>query len=199
MTPHGRYFMQAIIYPQVPPFPHVEDYLWPDFSDDANSFFTQFEKPEELACYRSDSPCLPPAPRSNTPVDQRRTEFFQGWEFEEGDIRYAPPLLELLLPPQVWQEPLPVSPRFLPVDLLDPGYYVPNLEQVHQDFRNFYPSPQSSLPPLEEPVDWTYVRHRLLEQEIFRSGFSTPLTSDLVRITDDLHRAFVLDIVENLM
>ena len=191
--------MQAIIYPQVPPFPHVEDYLWPDFSDDANSFFTQFEKLEELACYRSDSPRLPPAPRSNTPVDQRRTEFFQGWEFEEGDIRYAPPPLELLLPPQVWQEPLPVSPRFLPVDLLDPGYHVPNLEQVHQDFQNFYPSPQSSLPPLEEPVDWTYVRHHLLEQEIFRSGFSTPLTSDLVRITDDPHRAFVPDTVENLM
>ena len=25
-------------YPQVPPFPHIEDYLWPDFSDDADTF-----------------------------------------------------------------------------------------------------------------------------------------------------------------
>ena len=40
-----------LVYPQVPPFPHVEDYLWPDFSDDADAFFEQFEEPEELASY----------------------------------------------------------------------------------------------------------------------------------------------------
>ena len=85
------------------------------------------------------------------------------------------------------------------MDLLDPGYHVPDSEQVHQDFRNFYPSPQSTLLLLEEPVDWTYVRHRLLEQEIFRSGFSTPLTSDLVRITHNPYRAFVLKPVEDLI
>ena len=28
-----------LVYPQVPPFPHVKDYLWPDFSDDTNAFF----------------------------------------------------------------------------------------------------------------------------------------------------------------
>ena len=33
-----------LVYPQVPPFPHVEDYLWPDFSDDADAFFEQFEE-----------------------------------------------------------------------------------------------------------------------------------------------------------
>ena len=106
-----------LIYPQVPPFPHVEDYLWPDFSDDANAFFEQFEEQEELASYRSESPRLPPAPRFDTPVDERRIEFFQGWEFEEFDFRYVPP--------PAWQEPLPVLPRFPPVDLLDPGYHVP--------------------------------------------------------------------------
>ena len=150
-----------LVYPQVPPFPHVEDYLWPDFSDDADAFFEQFEEQEELPSYRSKSPRLPPAPRFNTPVDERRIEFFQGWEFEEFDFRYVPP--------PAWQEPLPVSPRFPPVDLLDPGYHVPEEEQVHQDFRNFYPKPIRSPSPLEEPIDWTYVRRRLLEQEIFRS------------------------------
>ena len=33
-----------LVYPQVPPFPHVEDYLWPDFSDNADAFFEQFEE-----------------------------------------------------------------------------------------------------------------------------------------------------------
>ena len=28
-----------LVYPQVPLFPHVEDYLWPDFSDNADAFF----------------------------------------------------------------------------------------------------------------------------------------------------------------
>ena len=128
-------------YQQVPPFPHVEDYLWPDFSDDADTFFAQFEEPEELASYRSGSPHLPPIPRFDTPVDQRRIKFFQGWKFEEGDVRYAPPPLEPALPPQIWQEPLPISPCFPPVDLEDPGYHVPDLKQVHQDFRNFYMTP----------------------------------------------------------
>ena len=150
-----------LVYPQVPPFPHVEDYLWPDFSDDADAFFEQFEEQEELPSYRSESPRLPPAPRFDTPVDDRRIEFFQGWEFEEFDFRYVPP--------PAWQEPLPVSPRFPPVDLLDPGYHVPEEEQVHQDFRNFYPEPIRSPSPLEEPIDWTYVHRRLLEQEIFRA------------------------------
>ena len=59
-----------LVYPQVPPFPHVEDYLWPDFPDDANTFFTQFEEPEELASYRSESLHLPPAPRFDTLVNQ---------------------------------------------------------------------------------------------------------------------------------
>ena len=163
-----------LVYPQVLPFPHIEDYLWLDFSDNADIFFEQFEKEEELASDRSVSPRLPPTPRFDTPVDQRRTEHFQGWEFEEFDFRYVPP--------PVWQEPLPVSPHFPPVDLLDPVYHVQDLKKVHQDFRNFYPSPQSLPPLLEEPVDWTYVQHHILEQEIFRSGFSTPLTSDLVRI-----------------
>ena len=188
-----------LVYPQVPPFPHIEDYLWPDFSDDANTFFTQFEELEELASYRSELPHLPPAPRFDTPVNQRRIEFFQGWEFEEGDIHYAPPPLEPLFPPQVWQEPLPISPCFPLVDLLDPRYHVLDLEQVHQDFRNFYPSPQSSPPPLEEPVDWSYFQHCLLEQEIFRSGFSTPLTSSLVRITHDPYRAFIPNPVEDII
>ena len=128
-----------LVYPQVPPFPHIEDYLWPDFSDDADTYFAQFEVPEKLASYRSESPCLPPAPHFDTPVDQRRVEFFQGWEFEEGDVRYTPPPLAPALPPQAWQEPLPISPRFPPVDLKDPGYHVPDLEQVHQYFRNFCP------------------------------------------------------------
>ena len=163
-----------LAYPQVPPFPHVEDYLWPDFSDDADAFFEQFKGSEELDSYRSQSPCLPPVPRFDTPVDQRRIEFFQGWEFQEGDVRYAPPPLEPALPPQIWQEPLPISPCFPPADHEDPGYHVPDLEQVHQDFRNYNPEPIHSPSPLEEPVDWTYVRHRLLEQEIFRSGFSLP-------------------------
>ena len=44
-----------LVYPQVPLFPHVEDYLWPDFSDNTNIFFAQFEEPEELASYRSES------------------------------------------------------------------------------------------------------------------------------------------------
>ena len=109
-----------LVYPQVPPFPHVEDYLWPDFSDDANAFFEQFEEQEELPSYRSESPRLPPALRFDTPVDQRRIEFFQGWEFEEFDFHYVPPL--------AWQEPLPVSPHFSLVDLLDPGYHVPEEE-----------------------------------------------------------------------
>ena len=47
-----------LVYPQVPPFPHVEDYLWPDFSDDANAFFEQFKEQEELPSYRSESPRL---------------------------------------------------------------------------------------------------------------------------------------------
>ena len=134
-----------LVYPQVPLFPHIEDYLWPDFSDDADTFFEQFKEPEELPSNRSESPCLPPTPRFNTPVDDRRIEFFQGWEFEEFDFRYVPP--------PAWQEPLPVSPRFPPVDLLDPGYHVPEEEQVHQDFRNFYPEPIRSPSPLEEPID----------------------------------------------
>ena len=45
-----------LVYPQVPLFPHIEDYLWPDFSDDADAFFEQFEEEEELASYRSASP-----------------------------------------------------------------------------------------------------------------------------------------------
>ena len=77
-----------LVYPQVPPFPHIEDYLWPDFSDDADTFFEQFEEEEELVSYRSVSPCLPPAPHFDTPVDQRRIKFFQGWEFEEFDFRH---------------------------------------------------------------------------------------------------------------
>ena len=188
-----------LIYLQVPPFPHIEDYLWPDFSDDADTFFAQFEVPEELASYRSESLRLPPTPRFDTPVDQRRVEFFQGWEFKEGDIRYAPPLIAPTLPPQVWQEPLPIWPCFPPVDLEDPGYHVPDLEQVHQDFRNFYPEQLHSPLLLKKPVDWTYVRRHLLEQEIFRSGFSTPLTSDLVRKADHTHRAFIPNPVEDLI
>ena len=188
-----------LVYPQVPPFPHVEDYLWPDFSDDADTFFAQFEEPEELASYRSESPCLPPVPCFNTPIDQCRIEFFQSWEFEEGDVRYVPPPIEPALPPQVWQEPLPVSPRFPPADPLDPGYHVLDLEQVHQDFRNFYPEPLRSPSPLEEPVDWTYVRCHLPEQEIFRSGFSTPLASDLVGNANHTHRAFILNPVKDLI
>ena len=54
-----------LVYPQVPPFTHVEDYLWLDFSDDADSFFAQFEEPEELASYRSESH-LPPPPLAST-------------------------------------------------------------------------------------------------------------------------------------
>ena len=141
--------------------------------------------------YRSESPCLPPAPHFDTPVDQRRIKFFQGWEFEEFDFRYVPP--------PVWQEPLPVSPRFPPVDLLDPRYHVLEEEQVHQDFRNFYPLPQATPPPLKESVDWTYVRRCLLEQEIFRSGFSTPLTSSFVRITNDPYRAFLPNVVNDII
>ena len=80
-----------LVYPQVLPFPHVEDYLWPDFSDDANAFFEQFEELEELASYRSESPHLPPAPCFDTPVNQRRIEYFQGWELEEFDFCYVPP------------------------------------------------------------------------------------------------------------
>ena len=109
-----------LVYPQVPPFPHIEGYLWPDFSDDANTFFTQFEEPEELASYRSESLRLSPARHFNTPVNQRQIEFFQDWEVEEGDIQYVPPPLKLLFSPQIWQESLPVLPRFPPVDLLDP-------------------------------------------------------------------------------
>ena len=180
-----------LVYPQVPPFPHVEDYLWPDFSNNADAFFEQFEEQEELPFYRSESPRLPPALRFDTPVDQRRIEFFQDWEFEEFDFRYVPPL--------AWQKPLPVSPRFPPVDLLDPGYHVPDLEQVHQDFRNFYPEPIHSPSPLEEPIDWTYVHRRLLEQEIFRSGFSTPLTSSFVRSSNDPYRALLPDEVQNII
>ena len=82
---------------------------------------------------------------------------------------------------------------------MDPGYHVPELEQVHQDFRNFYPSPIRSPSPLEESVDWTYVRRRLLEQEIFRSGFSTPLTSSSIRITNDPYRAFLPNVVEDII
>ena len=48
-----------LVYPQVPLFPHVEDYLWPDFSDDADAFFAQFKVLEELASYRSESLHLP--------------------------------------------------------------------------------------------------------------------------------------------
>ena len=59
-----------LIYPQVPLFPHVKDYLWPDFSDNADAFFEQFKELEELASYKSESPRLPPVPRFNTPVDQ---------------------------------------------------------------------------------------------------------------------------------
>ena len=142
---------------------------------------------------------LAPAPHFDTPVDQRHIEFFQGWEFKEGDVRYSPPPLEPLFPPQVWQEPLPISPCFPLVDLLDPRYPMPELEQVHQDFRNFYPLPQPLPLPLKEPVDWMYIRCCLLEQEIFRSGFSTPLTSDLVRSPHDPYRAFVPNTVENLI
>ena len=80
-----------LVCPQVPPFPHVEDYLWPDFSDDADAFFEQFKEQEELASYRLVSLHLPPTPCFDTPVDQRRTKFFQGWEFEEFDFRYVPP------------------------------------------------------------------------------------------------------------
>ena len=180
-----------LVYPQVPPFPHIEDYLWPDFSDNADTFFEQFEEPEELPSYRSESPRLPPAPRFDTPVDDRRIEFFQGWEFEEFDFHYVPP--------SAWQEPLPVSPCFPPVDLLDPGYHVPELEQVHLDFRNFYPEPICSPSPFEEPVDWTYVHRRLLEQEIFRSGFSTPLTLSFIGIANDPYRALLLDEVQNII
>ena len=180
-----------LVYPQVPPFPHVKDYLWPDFSDDADAFFEQFEEQEELPSYRSESLRLPPAPRFDTPVDERRIKFFQGWEFEEFDFRYV-------LPP-VWQEPLPVSPRFPPVDLLDPGYHVPELEQVHQDFRNFYPEPIRSPSLLEEPVDWTYVHCHLLEQEIFRSGFSTPLTSSFIKSSNNLYRALLPDEVQDII
>ena len=178
-----------LVYPQVPPFPHVEDYLWPDFSDDADAFFEQFEEHEELPSYRSESPRLPPAPRFDTPVDNRRIEFYQGWEFEPFDFRH--------IPPPVWQEPLPISPRFPPVDLLDPGYHVPDLEQVHCD--EFFPERHRSPTPLEEPIDWTYVRRRLLEQEIFRSGFSTPLTSSFLGIADDPHRAFLPNQVEDII
>ena len=180
-----------LVYPQVPPFPHVEDYLWPDFSDDTNAFFEQFEEPEELPSYRSESLRLLPAPRFDTLVDQRRIEFFQGWEFEEFDFRYVPPL--------AWQEPLPVSHHFPPVDLLDPGYHLPELEQVYQDFRNFYPEPIRSSSPLEESVDWTYVRRRLLEQEVFRSGFSTPLTSSFIGIANDPYRALLPDAVQDII
>ena len=180
-----------LVYPQVPPFPHVEDYLWLDFSDDADTFFEQFEEPEELPSYRSESPCLPPAPCFNTPVNQRRIEFFQGWKLKEFDFCYILPL--------AWQEPLPVSPRFPPVDLLDPGYHIPELEQVHQDFRNFYPEPIRSPSPLKEPIDWTYVHRRLLEQEIFRSGFSTPLTSSFVRSANDPYRALLPDVVQDII
>ena len=180
-----------LVYPQVPPFPHVEDYLWPDFSDDADAFFEQFEEPEELASYRSVSLQLPSAPCFDTPVNHRRIKFFQGWEFEEFDFRYVPP--------PVWQEPLPVSPRFPLVDLLDPRYHIPELEQVHQDFRNFYPEPICLPSPLEEPVDWKYICRRLLEQEIFRSGFSTPLTSSFVGIADNPYRAFLPNTVENII
>ena len=77
-----------LVYPQVPPFPHVEDYLWPDFSDDADAFVEQFKEPEELASYRSESPRLPPALCFDTLVNQRRIEFFQGWEFKEFDFHY---------------------------------------------------------------------------------------------------------------
>ena len=182
-----------LVYPQVPPFPHVEDYLWPDFSDDADAdaFFEQFKEPEELPSYRSESPRLPPAPRFDTLVDQRRVKFFQGWEFEEFDFRYVPP--------PAWQELLPISPRFPPVDLLDPGYHVPELKQVHQDFRNFYPEPIRSPLPLEEPIGWTYVRRCLLEQEVFRSGFSTPLTSSFIGITNDPYRALLPDTVQDII
>ena len=124
-----------LAYPQVPPFPHVEDYLWPDFSDDADAFFEQFEGSEELDSYRSQSPRLPPIPRFDTPVDQCHIEYFQGWEFGQGDVRYVPPPLEPALSLQIWQEPLPISPCFPPADLEDPGYHVPDLEQVHQDFK----------------------------------------------------------------
>ena len=180
-----------LVYPQVPLFPHVEDYLWPDFSDDTNTFFEQFEEEEELVSSRSVSPCLPPAPRFDTPVNHRRIEFFQGWEFKEFDFHHVPP--------PVWQESLPVLPRFPPVDLLDPRYHVPELEQVHQDFRHFYPSPIRSPSLLEETIDWTYIRCHLLEQEIFRSGFSTPLTSSFVRITNDPYRAFLPNAVKDII
>ena len=153
---------------------------------------------EELDSYRSESPRLP-TPRFSTPIDQHWIDFFQGWEFEEGDVRYIPLPLEPLFPPQVWQEPLPVSPHFPLVDLLDPRYHVPDLEQVHQDFRNYYPEPIHSPSPLKEPIDWTYVRCRLLDQEIFRSGFSTPLTSDLVGNANHTYRAFIPDLVEDLI
>ena len=101
-----------LIYPQVPLFPHIEDYLWPDFSDDANAFFAQFEEQEELDSYRSESPCLPPVLCFDTPVDQCHIEFFQGWEFEEEDVRYVPPPLEPLFPPQVGRNPYPSLPTF---------------------------------------------------------------------------------------
>ena len=161
-----------LIYLQVPLFPHVKDYLWPDFSDNANTFFEQFEELEELASYRSESPRLPPTPRFDTLVDHRRIKFFQDWKFKEFDFCHV-------LPP-VWQEPLPISPCFLPVDLLDPRYHVPDLEQVHQDFRNFYSSPIHSPSPLEEPVDWTYVCRRLLEQEILRA-FLLNVVKDIIQ------------------
>ena len=180
-----------LIYPQVPPFPHVKDYLWPDFSDNADAFFEQFKEEEGLVFYRLASPRLPPAPRFDTLVNQRRIEFFQCWEFEEIDFRYVPP--------PAWQEPLPVLPRFPLADLLDPRYHVPELEQVHQNFRNFYPSPIRSPSPLEEPIDWTYVHRCLLEQEIFRFGFSTPLTSSFIRITNDPYRAILPNAVEDII
>ena len=69
---------ENLVYPQVPPFPHVEDYLWPDFSDNADAFFEQFEELQELPSYRSESLRLPPTPRFNTPVNDRMIEFFQG-------------------------------------------------------------------------------------------------------------------------
>ena len=82
---------------------------------------------------------------------------------------------------------------------MDPGYHVPELKQVHQDFRNFYPEYIRSSLPLEEPVDWTYICRRLLEQEIFRSGFSTPLTSSFIGITNDPHRALLPNTVQDII
>ena len=75
-----------LVYLQVPPFPHIEDYLWLDFSDDADTFFAQFEEQEELDSYRSESLRLPPVLRFDTLVNQCRIEYFQGWEFEEQDV-----------------------------------------------------------------------------------------------------------------